>query len=198
MELRVFCVRFRSHPIYRPILIKHRGYCRGLKMTMEWVAIWTNTGKRIRCFYWTWHRLGDDSRNYTTFVVLAHQGNPSRILFFRSTWFPASFDPFIQLLKESLQDSLDGLNIYSPHSQKTPRSGELRMQKLKSHLVRTQSLNVLPLKCGVGQYIAIHATLTARNFFRAYFYPSGPFICIFSKTSPNFFLCWLWLTPDPV
>ena len=26
-----------------------------------------------------------------------------------------------------------------------PRSGELRMQKLKSHLVRTQSLNVLPL-----------------------------------------------------
>ena len=28
---------------------------------------------------------------------------------------------------------------------KSPRSGELRMQKLKSHLVRTQSLNVLPL-----------------------------------------------------
>ena len=46
-----------------------------------------------------------------------------------------------------------------------PRSGELRMQKLKSHLVRTQSLNVLPLKPGVSQYIAIHATLTARNFF---------------------------------
>ena len=35
----------------------------------------------------------------------------------------------------------------------TPCSGELRMQKLKSHLVRTQSLNVLPLKPGVGQYI---------------------------------------------
>ena len=32
-----------------------------------------------------------------------------------------------------------------------PRSGELRTQKLKSHLVRTQSLNVLPLKPGVGQ-----------------------------------------------
>ena len=46
-----------------------------------------------------------------------------------------------------------------------PRSGELRTQKLKSHLVRTQSLNVLPLKPGVGQYIAIHATLTARDFF---------------------------------
>ena len=61
----------------------------------------------------------------------------------------------------------------------TPRSGELRAQKLKSHLVRTQSLNVLPLKPGVGQYVAIHATLTVRDFFLAYFYPSGPFTCIF-------------------
>ena len=60
-----------------------------------------------------------------------------------------------------------------------PAVGELRTQKLKSHLVRTQSLNVLPLKPGVGQYIAIHTTLTARDFFLAYFYPSGPFTCIF-------------------
>ena len=72
----------------------------------------------------------------------------------------------------------------------SPRSGELRTQKLKSHLVRTQSLNVLPFKPGVGQYIAIYVTLTARKFFLAYFYPSSPFICIFSKTSPKFFLCW--------
>ena len=71
-----------------------------------------------------------------------------------------------------------------------PRSGELRTQKLKSHLVRTQSLHVLPLKPGVGQYIAIQATLTARDFFLAYFYTSGPFTCIFSKTSPDFSLCW--------
>ena len=76
----------------------------------------------------------------------------------------------------------------------SPRSGELRTQKLKSHLVKTQSLNVLPLKPGVGQYIAIHATLFARDFFLAYFYTSGPFTCIFSKTSPDFSLCWLWLT----
>ena len=34
----------------------------------------------------------------------------------------------------------------------------------ESHLMRTQSLKVLPLKPGVGQYIAMHATLTARNF----------------------------------
>ena len=46
---------------------------------------------------------------------------------------------------------------------------------------------VLPFKPGVGQYIAIHATLTAREFFLAYFYPSSSFTCIFSKTSPNFF-----------
>ena len=74
------------------------------------------------------------------------------------------------------------------------RSGELRTQKLKSHLVRTQSLNVLPLKPGVGQYIAMHATLFARDFFLAHFYTSGPFTCIFSKTSADFSLCWLWLT----
>ena len=61
-----------------------------------------------------------------------------------------------------------------------PRRGELRTQKLKSYLMRTPSLNVLPIKPGVGQYIAIHATLTARNFFFAYFYPSNPFTCIFS------------------
>ena len=60
-----------------------------------------------------------------------------------------------------------------------PRSGELRTQKLKSHLVRTKSVNVFPLKPGVGQYMTIHATLTARDFFLAYFYPSDPFTCIF-------------------
>ena len=38
-----------------------------------------------------------------------------------------------------------------------------------------------PLKPGVSQYIVIHATLTARDFFVAYFYPSGPFTCILPK-----------------
>ena len=49
----------------------------------------------------------------------------------------------------------------------------------------TQSLNVLALKPGVGQYLAIHATLAARDFFLTYFYPSGPVTCIFSKSSPE-------------
>ena len=44
-----------------------------------------------------------------------------------------------------------------------PRSGELRTQKLKSHLVRRQSLNLLPLKPGLGQCIVMHTTPTARD-----------------------------------
>ena len=74
------------------------------------------------------------------------------------------------------------LTVSVPSS--SPRSGELRTQKLKSQLLRTQSLKVLPLKPGVGQYIAIHATLTARDFFLAYFYLSDPFS---SKTIFAFF-----------
>ena len=72
--------------------------------------------------------------------------------------------------------------------QRTSPQWELRTQKLRSHLLRTQSLKVLPLKLGVGQYTAIHAAPTVRDFFLANFYPSGPFTCIFSKTSPEFFL----------
>ena len=79
-----------------------------------------------------------------------------------------------------------------------PRSGELQAQKFKSHLLRIQSLKFLRLKPGVGQFIAIHAALTTRDFFLANFYPSSPFICIFFKTTPESFLCWLWLTLVPV
>ena len=71
---------------------------------------------------------------------------------------------------------------------------ELRTQNLKSYLVRTQSLIVLPLKPGVGKYLPIHAALTARDFFLDYFYPSGPFTSSFSQNLSRFFLCWLWLT----
>ena len=40
---------------------------------------------------------------------------------------------------------LSTIYIFLKVSLNGPRSGELRTQKLKSHLVRTQSLNVLPL-----------------------------------------------------
>ena len=53
--------------------------------------------------------------------------------------------------------------------------------------MRTQSLKVLPLKPGVGQYIAMHAMLTARNFFLANAYPSGPFTCIFFQNISKVF-----------
>ena len=60
--------------------------------------------------------------------------------------------------------------------------------EIKVPSVENTELKRSPLKPGVGQYIAVHATLTAREFFLAYFYPSGPFICIFSKPSPDFFV----------
>ena len=62
----------------------------------------------------------------------------------------------------------------------------LSLPQWESYLVRTQGLNVLPLEPRVGQYIAIQATLTARNFFLANFYPSGTFTCIFPKPLPSF------------
>ena len=87
--------------------------------------------------------------------------------------------------------------IVCPHF-KLSRSGELPTQKFKSYLMTTLSLKVLPLKIGVDQYIAMHATLTARDFFILNFYPSGPFTRIFSKTAPKFFLCSLRLILVPV
>ena len=65
------------------------------------------------------------------------------------------------------------------------RDGERRTQKLKSHLLRTQSLNVLPLKPGVGQYIAVHATLTARDFFLISTLPAHS--SAFFKNLPRFY-----------
>ena len=66
-----------------------------------------------------------------------------------------------------------------------PHSGELRTKKVPSD--ENTELKGSPFKAGVGQYIAMLATLTARDFFLADFYPSGPFTCIFSKSSSDFF-----------
>ena len=73
------------------------------------------------------------------------------------------------------------------------RSGVLRTQKLKTHLLIIQSSKVFLLSLEQVR-IAMHATPAARDLFLANFYPSGPFTRIFSKTSPEFFLRWLWLT----
>ena len=57
---------------------------------------------------------------------------------------------------------------------------------IKFQLSRTQTLNVLPFKPGAGPCIAMHVTPTARDFFLANYYPSGPFTCIFSNPLPFF------------
>ena len=79
-----------------------------------------------------------------------------------------------------------GISLWQHPWRVRPRSGELRTQKLKSHLLRTQSLKVLTLKPGVGQYIAMHATLTARDFFLVSFYAFCPFTYIFPNLSRVF------------
>ena len=112
----------------------------------------------------------------------AMSGPVSRDCSLHNTILRFFLDVIGDIIRQSDDTSLD-LSSY------LPRSGELRTQKLKSHLVRTQSSNVLLLKPGVGQYIAIQATLTARDFFLANFCPSGQFTCISSKSSPESFLC---------
>ena len=61
-----------------------------------------------------------------------------------------------------------------------PCSGLLRTQKLKAHLLRTPSSKILPLKSGVGQNVAGHASPTVRDFF-------FELISTFLAYSPSFF-----------
>ena len=81
----------------------------------------------------------------------------------------------------------------------SPCSGELRTQKLKSHLFRTQSSIVLPLKPGVGQYIQPYMPrlLPRISSLLISTLPVHSPAFFFSKTSPEFFVCQLWLTPVP-
>ena len=73
-----------------------------------------------------------------------------------------------------------------------PRSWELRTQKLKVPSSENTELKHYPFKAwSRSVYIAVHAMLTARDFFLAYLYPSSPFTCIFSETTPDL-LSWLW------
>ena len=50
--------------------------------------------------------------------------------------------------------------------------------EIKELAVENRSSKVLPFKPEAGPYIAMHATPTARDFFRANFYSAGPFTCI--------------------
>ena len=64
------------------------------------------------------------------------------------------------------------------------RSGELRKHEIKVSSGENTELKGYP--SGVGQYIAVHAALTARDFFLISTCPvHSP--AFFSKTSPDFF-----------
>ena len=65
-------------------------------------------------------------------------------------------------------------------------SGELRTQKLKVPSSENTELKRSPFKIWSRSVYSHNATLTARDFFLAYLYSSGPFTCIFSETSPDF------------
>ena len=85
------------------------------------------------------------------------------------------------------------IKISSSTSLIAPRSGELRTQKLKSYLVRTQSLNVLPLKPGVGQFIAMLRLLPGiSSLLISTLLVHSP--AFFFQNIFRFLLCWLWLT----
>ena len=60
------------------------------------------------------------------------------------------------------------------------RSGVLRTQKLKTHLLRSQSSKVSLSNPAVGQNIYIYSSPAATDFFRANFYFSYPFTFFFS------------------
>ena len=69
--------------------------------------------------------------------------------------------------------------LHRTQNVRTPRRWELRTQKLKFHLLKRHNFKDLSVKHEAGQYKATHATLTARDFFLANFYPFRPFTCIF-------------------
>ena len=82
------------------------------------------------------------------------------------------------------------------HQLTSSHSEELRTQKLKSHLVRTQSLNVLSLKPGVGHiYIQPYILRLLKGISSLLISTlpvHSPALC--SKPLSRFFLCWLRLT----
>ena len=95
---------------------------------------------------------------------------------------------FVWLNKFRLEQVRPGPPVFQPlsHTRMLAKNGN---RVLISHLLRTQCLNVLPLKPRIGQDIATHAILTVRDFLLAHFYLSGPFTCTFSKASPEFCPC---------
>ena len=68
--------------------------------------------------------------------------------------------------------------------------------EIKDHLLGIQSSTVLPLKPGVGQNIAMHASATARDFFLANFCPPVPVIFIFFQNLSRFCFFYVLVVAD--
>ena len=69
----------------------------------------------------------------------------------------------------------------------SPRPEVQQKQKLKIHLLKTQSSKILPLKPGAGPYIVVHATPTARDFFLATSTLPVHSLAFFSKNISRFY-----------
>ena len=76
---------------------------------------------------------------------------------------------------------------------KTPQWGAADAE-IKVPSGENTELKRSPFKAWSGS-VCGYACCACCQGFLPYFYRSSPFTCIFSKTSLNFFLCWLWLTP---
>ena len=115
---------------------------------------------------------GSSSRGGDVAVYVLDINQPSSPTPFYSVLVSASVYVAVSTVFHSMKFSRQLFAFY-------PRSGELRTQKLMSHLLRKTELKDSPFEAWSRYYIAIHATLTARDFFLANFYPSGSFTCIF-------------------
>ena len=86
------------------------------------------------------------------------------------------------------------------NSPKTDNKYTYKTQKsilsVQSTLFKTE-LKHSPFKAW-RRLVYSHTCYAYSQEFLPHFYPSSPFTCVFSKTSPDFFLRWLWLTPVPV
>ena len=110
-------------------------------------------------------------------------------LFSISRWEP---------LKTGSRKSISGLCCDTAQTTKHPRSWEPRTQKLKVPSGENTELKRSPFKAW-SRSIYIHTCYASfQGFLPCLFLPFRSIHLHFSKTSPDFFLCWLWLTLVPV
>ena len=128
--------------------------------------------------FWGLMHIRSDPSFFTEYARLEHQSVCS--LAFWMTPCCSIFFSWDFSLSLRWMGHLSGGSMYSSQSLLRPRSGELRTQKLKSHPVRTQSLNVLPLVYSHTCYAY------CQEFLPCLFLPFQSIHLHFSKTLPIF------------